>query len=92
MHTKYTTLKQCKEELKKFGMTINRTQYGDGCRVTFARDVPGYESAERREAVAYYSDDYDDCVSTAKAMHMQHSVVIQRAAQAADAIRMFNKE
>lgn len=79
---KITTLKQAKQELARFDMTISKTQYANELRVTFKRDVPGYETAERREAVAYYTDDYDDAVSTGKAMHMQHSAVVNAAARA----------
>lgn len=79
METKYKTLKQAREELNKFDMTIKKTAYANELRVTFKPTVPGYETAERREAVAYYTDDYDDAVSTGKAMHMQHSAVVNRA-------------
>ena len=87
MNANIKTLKQAKEALRPFGMTITRTQYGDEVRVTFSRDVPGYETSERREAVAYYTDDYDDAVSTGKSMHMQHSAVTNAAAQRVNEIR-----
>jgi hypothetical protein len=82
MQQQYKTLKQAREELARYEMNITKTAHADELRVTFKPCVPGYETAERREAVAYYCDDYDDAVATGKAMHMQHSAVVHRAAQA----------
>lgn len=76
---KRLTLKDAKQELARWNMTINKQQTGE-YRVTFSDRVEGYESRERREAVAYYADDLDDAIGTAKAMHMQHSAVVNRAA------------
>lgn len=66
-------MKEAKAALANIGMTINRTGYGNEVRVTFMQHVDGYKTAARREAVAYYTDDLNDAVSTAFDMHKRNS-------------------
>ena len=69
-------LKDAKQELAKLNMTITHDRIAQEYRVTFARNTPGYESAERRDAVAYFTDDIDDAVGTARMMYGQHHAVV----------------
>lgn len=55
---KPTTQAQAREAIKALGMRFKKTEAGD-FRVSFPDD---------REAQAYYTDDLDDAVATAKAM------------------------
>jgi hypothetical protein len=58
-----------KQTVAKLNMTITKDSETQEYRVTFARHVKGYETAEAREAVAYYTDDLQDAVGTARMMH-----------------------
>lgn len=48
-------------------------------RITFARNVKGFETYEAREAVAYYTDDLRDAVGTARMMYAHHSQFVTHA-------------
>lgn len=62
------TIKDAKQFASSIGMSINKTEYGE-YRVTASRSlVPDYE---RREAIAYYSDDLQDALHTMQAIQME---------------------
>lgn len=62
------TIKDAKQFASSIGMSINKTEYGE-YRVTAQRDlIPDYE---RREAIAYYSDDLQDAVHTMQAIRAE---------------------
>lgn len=64
------TIKDAKRFASSIGMSINKTEYGE-YRVTASRKlVPDYD---RREAIAYYSDDLADAVHTMQAMRAELS-------------------
>src|SRR5574337_888712 len=62
------TIKDAKKFASSIGMSINKTEYGE-YRVTASRSlVPDYE---RREVIAYYSDDLQDALHTMQAIRME---------------------
>lgn len=64
------TQKQTLAAIKAAGMTARYSADWREWRVTFtAADMP---SAERREAVSYYTDDAQDALDTARAMRAHH--------------------
>lgn len=59
------TIKDAKKFASSIGMSIAKTEYGE-YRVTASRSlIPDFE---RREAIAYYSDDLQDAVHTMQAI------------------------
>lgn len=62
------TIKDAKHFASSIGMAINKTECGE-YRVTASRNlIPDYD---RREAIAYYSDDLQDALHTMQAIQME---------------------